>query len=130
MFLKESVDIDNHRWKSAKAFWVSRVIKNISRAKPFEFKWPEVLLISKNNKFSLRRSLRVAAPSPLKWNEGKGAPSPPFHLWRGGCGCRPLDYKYESIKRRVNSTCYIISEAYSPEEIIFVRELGFIRAWD
>ena len=58
MFLKESVDIDNHRWKSAKAFWVSRVIKNISRAKPFEFKWPEVLLISKNNKFSLRRKAR------------------------------------------------------------------------
>lgn len=89
MFLKESVDIDNHRWKSAKAFWVSRVIKNISRAKPFEFKWPEVLLISKNNKFSLRRSLRVAAPSPLKWKKARELPRLRFTFGGEGAGVVP-----------------------------------------
>ena len=26
-------------------------------------------------------------PPPQRWNEGEGAPSPPFHLCGGGCGC-------------------------------------------
>ena len=26
-------------------------------------------------------------PPPQRWNKGEGAPSPPFHLCGGGCGC-------------------------------------------